>query len=267
MIASARAVESPTWHSVVKSWFSVSLDQGAVFYLALFAVVVLVRAREKRALLFVSWILAGYAFWLAGAIILDRSMVKDFLRVLLAAAAGLGAHYVLLRLDRIPRIRGRSVYSVGLALLPALSLPWAFPFWWNPVRMDAVYVESFEAVSREHLAFGDWIREATSQDAVFLTGPSYGPWIPALSGRRVLLADDSDPERRKAREWIAASRDPERIRSAAERFHVTHLAWGRLDALDPLAIDFEFLESSPLFSLVHQQRRWVRVFELRAPTN
>jgi hypothetical protein len=95
----------------------------------------------------------------------------------------------------------------------------------------------------------------------------YGPWIPALSGRRVLLADDSDPERRKAREWIAASRDAEQIRSAAERFHVTHLAWGRLDALDPLAIDFEFLESSPLFSLVHQQRRWVRVFEIRAPTN
>jgi hypothetical protein len=252
----------------VNHLLSVSLDQGAMFYLAVLAIVLLHRDRRKASLLFVSWILSAYAFWMAGSLsedvasLIDRAMVKSFLRVLLVMAAGRGAHLVLVRLDETWKpafLRGRSTYVAGASALLALSLPWVFPFWWNPVRMDPVYVESFEPVSREVLAFGKWIRENTPREAVFAAGPSYAPWIPALSGRRVL-------ENYEALEQVAASRDPEAIRAAAERFGVTHLAWGRLDAHGALEVDFDFLDSSPLFSLVHRQRRWVRVYEIRKRT-
>jgi len=254
-----------SWYGTVNRLLSVSLDQGAVFYLAVLAIVLSYRDRRRESLLFVWWILSAYAFWIAAsfsedaASLLDRAIVKSFLRVLLAVAAGWGAHLVLVRLDEMwkpPWLRGRSTYVAGASALLALSLPWVFPFWWSPVRMDPVYVESCAPVPREVLAFSQWIRENTPRDAVFAAGPSYAPWIPALSGRRV-LGDDEALER------LAASRDPEAIRAVAERFGVTHLAWGRLDAGGAVEVDFDFLNSSPLFSLVHQQRRWVRVYEIR----
>jgi hypothetical protein len=285
--ASFRAEDfEATWHGVVNSILAVSLDQGAVFYLALFAIACACRERSRSQLLLVCWLGVGYAAWVLASVSgemarsVDPAIVKSFLRVLLAATASLGAHRVLLWIEEkwrtpptLPAIlRGRSTapssYTLGLAALVALSLPWSFPFWWNPVRMDSVYVESVEPISHEYTTFGDWIRQSTSPDAVFVTGPSYAPWIPALSGRRVLLLDDVAPvprrrDREQAFRWITGSREREPILAAASAWGVTHVAWGRLDADVDTDLEFEFLESSPLFSLVYQQRRWIRVFELR----
>jgi hypothetical protein len=258
-----------TWHFAVSSLISVSLGQGAVFYLGVFGILGMFRERRPELLLYASWILTAYLFWIAvsvspdAAAFLDRSLVKSFLRVLLAGAAGWGAHRALLWVDGKWRLRARSAYVVGLAAIVGLSLPWAFPFWWNPVRMDPVYVESVDPISHEYSTFGDWIRGTTPADAAFVAGPSYAAWIPPLSGRRVLLRDEKDRTREDAQAAIAASKDPEKIRSAAREWGVTHLAWGRLDADEPIAVDLAFLNASPTFSLVHQQRRWVRVYQIR----
>jgi hypothetical protein len=260
-----------TWHEAARSLLSVSLDQGAVFYLALYACARFYRERSRPKLLFLCWIVSAYALWtlasVSGAVasVLDRALIKSLLRILLAGAAGVGAHRSLLwigerfALPNPPAIlRGRPTYALGLGALLALSIPWAFPFWWNPVRMDRVWMESFPPLSRQIETLGDWVRRDTDREAVFAAGPGYARWIPALAGRRVLSNDG-------ALRSILASRETDTILEAARRWRVTHVAWGRLDAGAAVSADVSFLQSSPIFSLVHRQRRWVSVFQIRAP--
>jgi hypothetical protein len=257
-----------TWHAAVGRLFSVSVSQGAVFYLGVFGVLEMIRGRRRESLLFASWTVTAYVLWVVvsfsdgAALLLDRSLVKSFLRVLLAGAAAWGAHRALLWIDEKWKVRGRSTYLVGFAALIGLSLPWVFPFWWSPIRMDPVYVESVEPIPQEYSTFGEWMRTSTPPEAAFVAGRSYASWIPALAGRRVLLRDEKDHEREQALLAIASSNDPQRIRAAALEWSLTHFAWGRLERGGPTVVDFAFLDSSPLFSIVYRQRRWIRVYEI-----
>ena len=169
----------------------------------------------------------------------------------------------------VPRsLRQRSTAHFMLSAFFLLSLPWCFPYWWMPVRMDPTYVASFTPVSRNVLAMSDAIREKTEPDAVFVAGASYAGWIPAIAGRRVLLAGKDTPDlvaREASERAFVFSKDAEAIASAAAAWDVTHLAWGRLDQptgdeKGPV-VDISFFEDSPLFQERYRLRRWVRIFE------
>lgn len=127
---------------------------------------------------------------------------------------------------------------------------------------------SVAPLSGNLLSMSDAIREKTEPDAVFVAGASYAPWIPAIAGRRVLLAGGeplSLVTREKSQRAFAFSRDAEAIASAAATWNLTHVAWGRLDqpARDEKGpiLDFTFFEKSPLFEQRFRLRRWVRIFE------
>jgi hypothetical protein len=185
--------------------------------------------------------------------------------------AHVGSRYPLLSEEWsfVPRsLRQRPTARLMLSTFFFLSLPWCFPYWWTPVRMDPTYAASVAPLSGNILAMSEAIRERTEPDAVFVAGPSYAPWIPAIAGRRVLLAG-GEPldlvERQASERAFVLSRDAEAIASAAAAWNLTHLAWGRLD--QPLdrdqgpVVDFMFFEDSPLFQERYRLRRWVRIFE------
>jgi hypothetical protein len=135
-----------------------------------------------------------------------------------------------------------------------------------------VYTGSLRPVSRQFLMLGEWVRTNTSPEAVFVAGPSYAPWVAALAGRRVLLVGDDvnvpqRSERELAEAGFARSESPEAVHAAAEAWSLTHLASGRLDEPEEegpgFGVNFEYLNDSPLFSRVYQQRRWIRIYEYR----
>jgi hypothetical protein len=182
---------------------------------------------------------------------------------------------------RLPHLRRGLV----LSLFVVVSLPWSFPYWWEPVRMDPVYVASVPGVSRQHLAVAEAVRENTPPDAHFVAGPSYAPWIAALTGRSVLLDEgaavpvpDTVARRRAARDLLT-SRDDDRVRQVAQEWGITHVVWGRLDQpapgdagvgvdvddeslwLEGVAVDFDYFDRSPSFDERFRLRRFARIYE------
>ena len=136
---------------------------------------------------------------------------------------------------------------------PSFFFPFlgVFPIGGCPFAMDRIWVASVAPISGNLLAMSAAIRETTEPDAVFVAGESYAPWIPALSGRRVLLAGGEPPDRlaREASERaFAFSKDADAIASAAAAWGLTHLAWGRLD--QPSSD-----ENGPLVSTLRSSRR------------
>jgi hypothetical protein len=246
------------------------------------------RRRRSHETLLAGLFITALTLWAVASIFpgvastLNMKVLGSYFQFLLAIAAALGVHEILVRwgghlrraaeelvppAKRLKRIPGA---NLGYAFLVALSLPWCFPYWWQPLEMDPVWIFSLRPVSRQVLGLTEWIRSSTEAEAAFVAGPSYGHWIAALSGRRVLLVEhegaggvppDVD-SRKRAESWIIESRDPQKIRAASREWNLTHLAWGRLDQETARQVDFDFLESDATFSEVWRLRRWVRVFEL-----
>jgi len=265
--------EMGSWGFVARQVLSLSRHGGLVFLLGVLGVVRMSRSQDRSERLMAGLVASATLLWSAAcfssraAAIVDLRLMDTYLRVLLAAAAGFEAHRLLLalqsKIDAAPEAR-----RVSLAVFVGLALPWSFPYWWHPVRYDSIYAKSLTPISRQVQALGDWIRAEIPRDAVFVAGQSYAAWIPALTGRQVLLVEGWPPprdvaSRRRAESWFIESQDPQRIRSAASDWRLTHLAWGRLDAERDVEVDYGFFESSPLFRKVWQQGRWVRVFALR----
>ena len=271
--------EFGTWHDGINRVLSVTIDAGLVFLLAALGVGWLLRS-ERKAELVLAWSAStALLLWIVvsflprAAALLDPRIVSGYVRLMMALCASYGLYRALAAwvsaFPKIPSEWGfvprqlRKLESARLALmgLVVLSLPWCFPYWWEPVRMDPLYVESFPAVSRRFIAMGEMLRDTTDADAVLAAGPSYAPWIPALSGRRVLLVGES-PERERALETMVQSRDPDQIAVAVTEWNVTHVAWGRLDQPEGTTpVDFVFFEQSPRFEERYRDRRWIRVFE------
>ena len=263
------SVTSRSWLLAWNGLCAVTLDRGLIFALAVYGFVVTARDERSRS----SDLLLGvtttsfvlYTMSLASAEVgawLDRDLLRTCLSILLVALAGLGIAYLA---DRIGLVAGDSLALTGklgrksgdVVLVAFLvgSLPWTFPYWWYPVRMDAAYQASLVPVSRQRLEFASWIRSNTPSDAAFVAGPAYGPWIGALAGRRVLLVEDSRVDswaRHEAQSTILESREPAEVRASVKAWGVTHLAWGRLDG--------ELPRTSPLFREEYRQRRWVTVY-------
>ena len=175
---------------------------------------------------------AGWAMWLVSLPLAlfgfapEPDELHYFLRFVMSMAAGLA-------LAAVARWAG-STSSLGGGrahlLVMAACLPLAFPVYHDPETMDRYFPESTRPLPPKVVAYGDWIRTHVPPDAVFVAGRSAAMWIPALSGRRVLLAEagkllPADLRERKAVERILlTSTDQEQARRAARAYGVTHLA-------------------------------------------
>ncbi len=177
--------------------------------------------------------LAGWGIWLVSVplALAGISPEPDEMHYFLRYVMSLAAAFALAAAARwmsaaSPRLAG------GRAHLLVLSacLPLAFPVYHDPPTMDRYYAESLRPIPPKIEAYADWIRTRTPPDAVFAAGRSAAMWIPALTGRRVLLAEagkllPADQAERKAVErTLLTSSDEGEARAAAQRYGVTHLA-------------------------------------------
>jgi hypothetical protein len=266
-----------TWSGALDALFAVTIDRGLVFALGVYGVVRLASASQRRSpALFLALTGSTFALYLASSSsatssrFLDRELLRCGSLLLLAAAAGVGTARLLADVtdsNGAPvRYRSRPLHVWGIALLLVVSLPWSFPYWWHPVRMDETYRGSLLPISRQRTDLAEWIDSNTSTDAVFAAGPTYGPWIGALAGRRLLWIDgaaDAFGDRREAQSKILESRDRAAIGAEVERWGVSYVAWGRLDADGPMEFRPERNRESSPFSEVYSQRRWVSVYGIR----
>lgn len=177
--------------------------------------------------------LAGWAIWLVSVPLAVAGISPEpdemhyFLRYVMSLGAGLAL---------VAAARWMSAASPGLAggrahlLVLSACLPLAFPVYHDPPTMDRYYAESCRPVPPRIAAYAEWIRTHTPPDAVFAAGKSAAMWIPALTGRRVLLAEagkllpGDHAERKAVERTLFTSSDAGAVRAAAERYGVTHLA-------------------------------------------
>ena len=136
--------------------------------------------------------LAGWGIWLLSVPLAFAgiSPEPDEMHYFLRYVMSLAAAFALAEAARwmsaaSPRLAG------GRAHLLVLSacLPLAFPVYHDPPTMDRYYAESLRPIPPKIEAYAEWIRTRTPPDAVFAAGRSAAMWIPALTGRRVLLAE------------------------------------------------------------------------------
>jgi hypothetical protein len=177
--------------------------------------------------------LAGWAIWLASVppalvgVSPEPDEMHYFLRYVMSLAAALALAAAARAMPALsPRLAGGRAHLLVLAAL----VPLAFPVYHDPPAMDRYYEESLRPIPPKIEAYAEWIRERTPPDAVFAAGKSAAMWIPALTGRRVLLAEagkllPGDHAQRKAAErTLFTSSDAGEARAAAQRYGVTHLA-------------------------------------------
>ena len=188
-------------------FFLATFDLGASFYLALYGLWEAIRRRTRFDRLWTSLVAGAYLAWLVNAFLLftGRARQSDeiyyFLVFVVSVQAGLGAYRLTGRLGRLALSRelpswkrfaqpGRLSAAAFLVALP-ITVGW----WWNPMLMDAHFRMALEPLPRAAVQVGDWIRESSRPDAVFLAAGETGLWIPALTGRRIAYEDDLDEVR------------------------------------------------------------------------
>jgi len=145
----------------------------------------------------------------------------------------------------------------GHVLALALFVPLSFPVYWDPPSMDRYFALSRERLRPKVVAYAQFIKDGTPRDAVFVAGREAASWIPALTGRRVVLAEggrltppDRD-ERKNVERTLLLSDDPGKIRGAALRYGVTHLAIDDALVQEYGVSGFEELAKGPLFKTVY----------------
>jgi len=177
--------------------------------------------------------LAGWGIWVLSVPLafLGISPEPDEMHYFLRYVMSLAAAFALAAGARwmsaaSPRLAGGRAHLLVLAA----CVPLAFPVYHDPPTMDRYYAESLRPIPPKIEAYAEWIRARTPPDAVFAAGRSAAMWIPALTGRRVLLAEagkllPADQAERKAVErTLLTSSDEGEARAAAARYGVTHLA-------------------------------------------
>jgi hypothetical protein len=149
-----------------------------------------------------------------------------FLRFSVALAAGTA---LAAGARELTRLRGLQP-GQGHVLLMALLVPLSLPVYWDPPSMDRYFALSSEKLRPKVLAYAQFIRDNTPRDAVFVAGKEAASWIPALTGRRVVLAEGGElmppdrAQRKQIERTLLLSDDASAIRSAAARYGVTHVA-------------------------------------------
>ncbi len=209
----------------------VTLDLGLVFPLAVVALWGLTQRKMYRdrvllgvaAATGVSWVV--YAIGAVAGFSPEPDEFHYWCRFVAALLAGIGLTGAA---EHIERWRGLATGRGALIVMAAL-LPLNFPAWYHPPTMDRYFKWSLAPIPARVLDYGAWVRDNVPRDAVFAAGPSACIWIPALSGRHVLLVEDSRPPadylaRDQAQKVLFTSDDPAAVQAAARQHGVTHVA-------------------------------------------
>lgn len=209
-----------------------SLDLGPLLVLGVAGAIVWMRRRSARDLVLLASFVAAWATWAASALashLLGVSPEADelhyYLRLMIALAAGAALAAIGRHLEEWWKLRP----GQGAVLALASCLPFTFQAYWDPALMDRYYEAGLTPIHRKVEEYAAWIRTNTAGDAIFLAGGEPATYIPALTGRRVLMAPtklvpkDVDRRREVARILLGSS-DPNAIRAAAAAYGITHVA-------------------------------------------
>lgn len=251
--------------------FAVGYEHGAVFLFSLIGIAGMVKRRLGSDLVWLA-LLAGCVLGWAGYLVLfavDKIIEPDefyfYTRFLLTLAAGSGAFFLWRKAREWLSLEGKAS-SRALCLGLVLLLPQAFPYWWNPLKMDRYYELALSPLPNEMVEMARWIRDETSPDAVFVAGGATSLWIASLSGRRVLTTANFRPtfdfeERVELERRMIVEGEEAAFREAQARFGVSHLA---IDPayLEALGVNLESLESMSWLRMLYQQDAQ-RIFSIR----
>jgi hypothetical protein len=249
--------------SVGSHILEVTLDQGVIFFLALWGGRVLYRRADALSRLWLSLALGSLALWLGyiGLSLAHFAREPDelyyFLRILSAILAGTGAWDLARSLG--------SLWRIDAAKLPAgillLCLPLALPCWWDPVTMDSYFSRSLPPLPEPLGRTMSFIREKTDPGGVFVAGRDFSRYVAALGGRRLLrdktLHEPPDPyERYQLEKRLLVEGDLEAGRTLLERYGVRYVLF-----TPELEIDHPGLTWSTLV----QQPHWTLLWETGGP--
>jgi hypothetical protein len=211
-----------------------TLDLGPLLVLGLLGILALARRGGPRDRALLGLLATAWGLWLAyelGALFRfapEPDEAHYFLRFTMAIAAGAA---LAAAARHVAASRGLQP-GQGHLLAMACCLPLTFPAYWDPPTMDRYFKPSLPPVPPKAEAYGAWVREHTAPGAVFAAGSSASSWIPALAGRRVLLAAEARPpadyaQRKQAERTLLLSGDGAQVLEAARAYGVTHLAVDR----------------------------------------
>lgn len=201
----------------------------------------------------------------------ERDDVLYWLRFLAAAMAAIGAWDLAVRAARRlavgPGAWFGSPHRIAAALA-VVALPWAFPYWWNPERMDLYFPGSLAplppSVTEPAAAL------AGAREGVVAGDPGAARWIAALTGRRVTLARDfplapNHLERERLHAMLLRG-DPGAAAEAA-RFGVSHFVVTPA-MLAPFELTLSDLEQRPYLVPLRVGRdadgSYVALYEVRS---
>ena len=251
----------------VPNW--ATLDLGVLFLLGLVGAVVLRRRRGPRdhdtlGLLAGVWLLwAAYEVAALFGVSPEPDELHYFLRFVMALASGSALYAGARAVERLVPLRpGQAPLAIMAALLPL-----TFSASWDPPSMDRYFRWCLPPLRPKVVAYSEWVRLHTPPDAVFVAGNDACIWIPALAGRRVLLAGASRPprdyaSRKEAERTLLVSRRPELIRATAQRFGVDYLA---VDGEMRLEYGEELLDGLgqlPVYEMQYQSSA-VRIYKIK----
>jgi len=175
--------------SIGSHFLEVTLDQGSVFFLALWGGRLLYRRADALSRLWLSLTIGCLILWVAyiGLSWAHTAREPDelyyFLRILSAALAGIAAWDLAQRLG--------SLFDWAPSKIPAaillLSLPLALPCWWDPLTMDSYFPQSVAPLPDPLVRTMTFIRDQTEPGAAFVAGRQYSRYVAALGGRRLLV--------------------------------------------------------------------------------
>jgi hypothetical protein len=213
----------PTWSTI---------DLGPLLTLGLAGLWLARRRTQPWDAALMGLALTGWGLWLLSVPLALLGLAPEpdelhyFVRFVLSVSAGVALAAVARTWSRIHGIEPGRAHL----LILAACLPLTFPLYHDPPTMDRYYPESTRPIPPKVVAAAGWIRDNTPKDAVFAAGRSAAMWIPALTGRRVLLAEagklvPADLDARKEIErTLLTSNDATAVRAAARRYGVTHVA-------------------------------------------
>ena len=163
-------------------------------------------------------------------------------------------------------IYGGAMSLDGYIAGPRGEYDWIVP---DPEMDFAAMAARFDTylIGRKTFEYGAWVRENTPPDAVFAAGSFAGTWIPVLAGRQILVAADRRPPpdwaaRKHVERTLILSHDPARIRQAAARYGITHLALDK-DTIDSYGEEQVLaLDHVPVYERVFLSSA-VRIYRIR----
>lgn len=189
LYSSARAMIPPFSPHLLEA----SLKQGPLFWLGLWGVLVAVRRGDRLSRVFAAQVVSAYLAW-ASVLLLsvlqiarERDEIYYWVRFLTAAAAGIGAWDLARRCA--DRLRLAWAPATRCAAVLALALPYALPYWWDPLVVDSYFPGSLQPVPDRLRLPTDFIRRNTDQRAIFAGDRDYARYVAALGARRVTLAE------------------------------------------------------------------------------